>query len=57
MTLPYDISRCPGAGEPICEQCRRREPGGEWQWHIAPQANGDECPDVIRGNDEEAEDD
>lgn len=47
MTLPFDIARCPGNGSPICEQCRRREPGDEWQWYIAPQATGDGCKNLI----------
>lgn len=25
--LPYDIARCPGTTAPLCQTCRRREPG------------------------------
>lgn len=47
MTLPFDIARCRGNLEPICEQCRRREPGDEWQWYITPQATESECINMI----------
>ncbi len=36
MTLPYDIARCPGTTHPTCQYCRRREPGSNLQWLIAP---------------------
>ncbi len=50
--LPFDIARCPGNGSPICEQCRRREPGkSDWQSYIAPQATDDVCDNVIKRNE------
>jgi hypothetical protein len=37
VTLPYDIARCRGLDLPLCQDCRRREPGREhWQTYISP---------------------
>ena len=44
MTLPYDIARCHGNAEPLCSDCRRREPGREqWQTCIAPPIKDGKC--------------
>lgn len=35
MTLAYDYARCAGTTHPLCQSCRRREPGrAEWQSYI-----------------------
>lgn len=53
MTLPYDYARCTGADRPECQDCRRREPGQEYQWTMAPPEFEQECPMKIEGvNDE-----
>lgn len=49
-SLPFDIARCGGTAMPLCQQCRRREPGREfWQPYISPaihMVNGD-CSNFI----------
>lgn len=48
MTLPFDIARCAGTTAPICEFCRRKEPGRpEWQAVIAPACVWNSCPNHI----------
>lgn len=35
MTLPYDTPRCRGHDNPVCEGCRRLEPGDPmWQCYF-----------------------
>lgn len=37
MTLPYDYARCAGTTHPLCQVCRRREPGrDQWQSWMQP---------------------
>lgn len=44
MTLPYDIARCPGTTAPLCQSCRRTEPGrAEWQAYVAPRVTQAGC--------------
>lgn len=54
MTLPFDISRCDGQeGEPICQQCRRREPGDQnFQWYVVPAMENGECENFIDACDQ-----
>lgn len=45
MTLPYDIARCSGTDAPICQTCRRREPGDPvyQSYDNAVPSTPDEC--------------
>ena len=37
MTLSFDIERCHGTTAPLCQTCRRREPGrAEGQTYVSP---------------------
>lgn len=46
--LPYDIHRCNGTTHPLCEGCRRTEPGrNEWQGKIAPEITTEGCENYI----------
>lgn len=49
MTLPYDYARCSGTTYPVCQSCRRREPGRDtWQAFILPAVSlTGECPNHI----------
>lgn len=48
MTLPHDIARCPGTTAPLCQSCRRREPGRvEWQAYVEPRWSTAGCPHYI----------
>ena len=48
-TLPYDYARRTGTDRPECQDCRRREPGQEYQWTIAPPEFEEVCPMKIEG--------
>jgi len=44
MGLPYDIARCKGTQHPLCQACRRREPGHpERQPYMAPPIEHGYC--------------
>ena len=44
MTLPYDVARCPGLHNKLCDTCRRREPGSpDRQVYIGPRWGKVEC--------------
>jgi hypothetical protein len=48
--LPFDYARCWGTTLPICQVCRRREPGREyWQPYTAPVVDliAGTCPEFI----------
>lgn len=46
--LPYDVHRCIGVRDPLCENCRRREPGSEsHQSYIAPAWEDGRCRNHI----------
>lgn len=48
MSLPFDIARCVGTTAPLCQFCRRREPGDPVrQWYVAPAWTLDGCPNFI----------
>jgi hypothetical protein len=47
MTLPFDIARCAGTTAPLCQQCRRREPGDKYQWHVGAEIVGSSCRNYI----------
>ena len=48
MNLPFDIARCGGTTAPLCQQCRRREPGRDyWQTYIEPKWNTAGCENYI----------
>lgn len=47
-TLPYDVARCAGTTDPLCQTCRRREPGKrDWQRQIAPAMDARGCANHI----------
>lgn len=51
MTLPYDIPRCFGAGQPVCDTCARRElpvdnPPRVW-FYPEPKPTRDYCPEIL----------
>lgn len=43
MGLPFDTARCIGIDNVLCKVCRRKEPGGEYQWFIMPEAKESFC--------------
>lgn len=48
MTLPYDVSRRVGTTAPLCQSCRRTEPGRvEWQAYVEPRWGTAGCPHYI----------
>jgi len=48
MTLPYDVARCKGLRDDLCDTCRRREPGSpDRQVYIGPQWDKGKCPNYI----------
>ena len=44
--LPYDVARCIGTSNPVCTNCRRREPGHPTrQLFVTPPPDvNDTCP-------------
>lgn len=48
MTLPYDVARCKGLRDDLCDTCRRREPGSpDRQVYIGPQWDKGKCVNYI----------
>lgn len=48
MILSYDIARCAGTAYPLCQSCRRTEPGREmWQTNINPAIDTNGCINYI----------
>lgn len=48
MSLPFDYARCQGTTAPLCQWCRRREPGHPtWQSYISPEWQTNGCPNFI----------
>lgn len=43
MTIPHDIERCAGNGDPQCTDCQRREPGSPYSSNGLPVPSGTEC--------------
>lgn len=51
MSLPRDICRCEGARQPVCQDCRRREPvNGIASWFMQPPVDilTGECAYLIK---------
>lgn len=54
MSLPYDYARCYGVRDPLCEKCRRRDPGHPTrQVFIAPAWDNGECRNLIQRQDDD----
>lgn len=51
-TLPYDVARCHGADDPLCDRCARFLFSRRWtddrdRTFIAPQIQDGQCPQFI----------
>lgn len=43
MTVPHDLARCAGNGDPACDECVRRLPGNPYTSSFEPPPAGREC--------------